>query len=417
MATAPAKAPAKAKSERFAYTARNARGAIVNGQITADSETNAAKRLQAMGLAPLTVRNAKSAQGFGDITIMKKKVKAKTLALFCRQFATMIKAGLPLVRAIQAMTDQSEHPELKRVLPLIQVDLAKGVSFSQALEKHTDVFPPLMVGMVMAGEASGSLGETMDSVSEVFQKQAALRSKVIGAMIYPGIVLGMALFMVTIMLIFVVPRFAEIFMTLGGELPLPTRLMVMASDIAKFAVPVLIVFGVIFSFWWKKNKNSRQVRDIVDPLKLKIPIFGKFFQKVYIARFSRTFASLLDSGVPLIQAIDITADTTGSVVVSDGLMAIQREVAAGKPIATPMGDYPVFPPLLVQMVATGEETGALPEMLTKTADFYEKEVEAAAEGLSATLEPIMIMLLALVVGGMVVALYLPIFSVFDLIKA
>jgi len=405
------------KTGRYNYTARNNRGAMVSGQISAESETGAARRLQAMGLAPLTVRRPTQTSKLGSTTIGKgKRVKAKNLAVFARQFGTMVNAGLPLIRAVQAIGEQTDHPRLAATLPEVRADLERGTSFSASLAKHEDVFPPLMVGMIASGEVSGSLGAAMESVADTYGKEAALRAKTISAMLYPGIVLALALVMVTGMLLFVVPRFAEIFTQLGGELPLPTKVLVLASKLMFIVGPILLIAGFFFTIWWRKNKNTRKVREIIDPLKLRMPIFGKFFQKIALARFSRTFSSLLDSGVPLIQTLDIVSTTSGSIVIGDAIDDIRREVTAGKPIATPMSTHAVFPPLVIQMVSTGEETGALPDMLTKVADFYEQEVDTAADALASIIEPVLIVFLAGVVGTMVLALYLPIFKVFDLIK-
>lgn len=402
-------------SQRFNYTARDARGEMTSGQITADSESSAAKRLQAMGMAPLTIRPVTSTS-LRAVNIGTKRVKPKDLALFSRQFGTMIAAGLPIVRAVHALSAQTDHPTLKQVLPAVQSDLERGNSLSTALARHPRVFPPLMIGMVSAGEVSGSLSHSLDTVATTYTKEAQLRSKVVAAMLYPTIVLGIAVLMVIGMLIFVVPRFTKIFAQLGGQLPLPTRILVAVSDMMVYILPISVVLLVAFMFWWRKNKNTRRVREVVDPLKFRIPIFGKFFQKVAIARFARSFASLLESGVPMLQTLDIVSTTSGSIVIGDSLQEIKREVAGGRNIAQPMEKYDIFPPLVVQMVATGEETGALPDMLQKISEFYESEVDTAAEGLSSILEPILIVLLAGVVGGMVVALYLPMFKVYDLIK-
>lgn len=406
-----------AKTKRFSYSARNNTGAMITGEINADSETAAALRLQSMGLAPVSVKIlGRSKKLSGEISFGNKRVKAKHIAIFAKQFSTMIEAGLPLVRVVQALGDQMDHVAFKKALPAVQADLEKGGQLSVALSKHPFVFPPLMVGMVASGEVSGNLGKSLEAVAEAYGKEAALKAKVVSAMIYPGIVGSMAILMVVGMLIFVVPGFTEIFANLGGELPLPTRIMVAVSGAMKFILPITFVVVFVFSLWWKKNKNSRMVRERLDPFKLRVPIMGKFVQKIALARFSRTFASLLAAGVPLIQTLEITATTSGNIVVGDALMDVKREISSGKPIANTISEHPIFPPLVIQMVSTGEETGALPEMLVKIADFYEAEVDTQADGLASTLEPIMIIMLAGLVGMMVVSLYLPIFSVFDLIK-
>lgn len=400
------------RQEKYAYTARNAEGSISSGFIVADGVTAAASRLQVMGYSPLTIEPAKKAGAGGR----KKKVKAKDLAMFARQFGTMLDAGLPIVRAVKAISEQTEQPTFKYVLPLIQNDLEKGESLSVAMAKHPNVFPPLMIGMVKAGEASGSLPASLETVAAQYTKEAHLRSKIISAMMYPTIVMALAVVMVSGMLLFVVPRFAETFATLGGELPLPTKALIFMSNILKFLAPVAIVGGIAFIAWWKRHKNDRKVREFVDPLKLRLPVMGKFIHKIVMARFSRSFASLMDAGVPTLQALDIVSGTVGSIVVGDALQKVRSDVATGKTLSEPLSEFPVFPPLVTQMVSTGEETGDMPRMLNKVADFYEREVETASEALASTLEPIMIIMLGGTIGGMVIALYLPMFKIFDLIK-
>lgn len=404
---------------RYSYTARNSQGEAVTGLISSDSEDGAARRLQAMGLAPLSINSADGAGrslGMNMNIGRAKRVRAKHLAVLARQFATMLNAGLPLVRALAALENQADHPELRRVLPLVRGDVEAGAQFSVALARYPDTFPPLMVGMVAAGEVSGTLGFALEQVADNYEKEARLRSKVLAAMLYPVIVLGMALVLVAAMLLFVVPRFSEIFANLGGELPLPTRILVALSSVAVYLIPAVIIFFFFFSFWWRKHRNDRGVRDIVDPLKLRIPIFGKFFQKIALARFARTYSTLLSSGVPMLQAIDIVSATAGSVVVSDALVEVRASVRSGRPVAGTLQEHPVFPPLIVQMISTGEETGSMPAMLDKVAEFYEQEVDTASESLTSIMEPILIIFLALIVGSMIVSLYLPIFQVFDLVK-
>ena len=411
---------AEAKGNRYAYTARDAAGNTRTGIIQADSQTAAAKRLQAMGLAPLAIRadsgGGKKGGGVSFGGKKNKKVKAKTLSQFARQFSTMIEAGLPLIRILSVLSDQTDHPTMQRVLPLVRADVESGQSLSTAFARHPMVFPPLTIGMIAAGEVSGNLGGSMNLVANNYEREASLRSKIISALMYPMVVLGMAVLMVIAMLLFVVPTFVGVFANLGGELPLPTRILVSLSESAKFFVPVLSIAGFGFARWWRAHGQDKKIRKVIDPLKLKLPIFGKFFQKIAVARFSRTFSSLLTSGVPMLQTLDIVAATSGSIVVSDALQEVREAVRGGKPVAATMADHDVFPALVVQMVSTGEETGAMGDMLDKVADFYEGEVDTAAATLTSVLEPIMIVFLAAIVGGMVVALYMPMFSVFNLIE-
>lgn len=416
---------AETKVKRFAYTARDAQGKLVSGNVSADSETGAARRLQAMGLAPLSLRSTSGnkAGGFslsfgrkGGESTRRRKVKPKDIAMFSRQFATMTDAGLPLVRSLNALAAQTDHSELRRVLPIVRTDVEAGAAFSVALSKHPDVFPPLMIGMIAAGEVSGSLGEAMGQVADNYDKEAKLRAKVVSALTYPVIVLIMAFVMVAFMMIFIVPKFSDVFAQLGGELPLPTLILVNMSHAAVYVIPLIVIGAFVFSFWWRQHKNDRKVREFVDPLKLKTPVLGKFMAKISMARFARTFSSLLASGVPMIQSLEIVSSTSGSIVVSNALSEIRDAVRAGRQVHSIMDRFPIFPPLLVQMISTGEETGALPTMLTKVAEYYEGEVESASERLSATLEPILLIFLAVVVGGMIICMYLPIFSIYQYIQ-
>jgi type IV pilus assembly protein PilC len=338
------------------------------------------------------------------------------LAMFARQFSTMIASGLPLVRALTAIIKQTDHSELRRVLPIIRGEVESGTAFSVALARHPMVFPPLMVGMIAAGEVSGSLALSMQQVAENYEKEARLRAKVVSALTYPVIVLILAFVMVAFMMIFVVPKFTEVFNQLGGQLPLPTAILVELSHWAPLGVTVTAVLIAVFSFWWRRHRNDVKVREFIDPAILRIPIMGKFAQKVNLARFARTFSSLLSSGVPMVQTLEIVASTAGSIVITNALTEVKSAVRAGKPVHTTLEQFPVFPPLVNQMVATGEETGALPDMLTKIAEYYEGEVETSSETLSSVLEPILLIFLAVIVGSMIVALYLPIFSIYQYIK-
>ena len=408
---------AEEKIKRFNYTARNNQGQLVGGTIASDDEAGAAKRLQGMGLAPLSIRPTTGSGPTGKRNIGRaKRVKAKDLAILGSQFSTMLDAGLLLVRTIKSVTEQTTHPELKRVLPLVQKNVEEGNNLSSSMAKYPMIFPNLMIGMVAAGEESGHLSESMQQVATNYEKEAKLRSKVFSALLYPAVVLGIAGIMLTAMLLFVVPRFTAIFKTLGGTLPLPTQMLVLFSHIASFASPIGIVFSFFSSTLWRKYKQDRRLRNVIDPIKLKMPILGKFFQKIALARFSRTFASLLTSGVPMLNAIEIVANTAGSTVISDALLEVRQAVHDGKEISPTLQKHYIFPPLVIQMVSAGEETGTIPKMLNKIADFYEMEVDAASEALTSILEPVLIVFLALIVGSMVISLYLPIFKVFTLIK-
>lgn len=409
------------QTRRYQYSARSSDGNMVSGVITADSETTAAKRLQRMGLSPLSIRSArvtstkakepKTNRRFGRT----RRVKAKDLALFARQFATLSEASLPLVRILNALAAQTTHPVLKATLAEIRVSVESGASLSTAFSKHPQVFPDLMVGLIRAGETSGSVPTAMKQVAINFEKDARLRAKVFAASLYPIVVLTMALLIVAGMLIVIVPKFAKIFAQLGGSLPLLTRMLITASHAMVFVGPMTVVGAIAFSVWWRKNKSTPEVRKVWDPFRLRIPVMGKMVAKIAIARFCRSLATLLTSGVGILQALEVVAATSGNWVVANALNAVKAAVREGRPISSAMEEHAIFPPMVTQMIATGEDSGTLPEMLTKAAEFYEQEVETSADALAGVLEPILMMVLAFVIGLMVVALYLPMLTMSNLV--
>jgi len=404
-----------ATATQYAYKVKDPRGRLVEGKVEADTETAVADRLREMGYRPLEIRPA--ATGLErEIRLRKPRVKLKDLAVFSRQFATMINAGMSMLRALTILSEQSESAELKRVLTLVKADVESGSAISAAFTRHPRVFPPLMVSMVRAGEQGGFLDLSMRQIAENFESEVQLRGKVKAAMTYPVVVLIMAVLMVMAMLVFVVPIFEGMFKTLGGKLPLPTRLLVDASHVMKYLGPVLAVAAIGAGSLWHRYGRTERVRDFVDPIKLKLPVFGKLFTKIALARFARTLSALLRAGVPILAALEITSQTTGNVVIGRALGDVGESVKAGETISGPLRNHPVFPPMVVHMMASGEETGALDEMLAKIAQFYDEDVEATTASLTSLIEPLMIAFLGTVIGSMIVALYLPIFKIYDLVK-
>jgi type IV pilus assembly protein PilC len=347
----------------------------------------------------------------------KQKVKSKDLAILCRQLSTMLDAGMPVIRSLKSVADQSDHKEFKRVLPIIAQDIETGSQLSVAFARHKKSFPDLLVAMIASGEIAGTMPTTLDELAITYEKEAKMKAKIVSALTYPIIVLVLAFVMITAMLIFVVPTFVQIFDDLGGELPLPTRILISIASGAKIAIPIFIVAAIAGGIWWRRNKLQPKVRRVFDIIKRKSPIIGPFFRKVAIARFSRSMASLTETGVPIIQTLEIVGRTSGSIMIEEALEAVRKNVTTGQTISTTFATYDVFPPLLVQMVFTGEETGSLPAMLKKVAEYYEREVDSGSESLGALIEPILLVFLAVIVGGMVLALYLPIFSIFETIAA
>jgi len=402
----------------YEYKVRDHAGAVKTGTIDAESPAQVAAKLKQMGYAPISI--AKSGGGLQtELKIPgfgKKKIKLKDLAVFSRQFATMINAGLSLLRALNILTEQTANPELARVLGEVRNDIETGNSLSSAMAKHPDAFPPLMVNMTKAGEVGGFLDSVMLQIAANYEAEVKLRGKVKAAMTYPVVVLCIAVLAVIGMLLFIVPTFASMFKTLGGTLPLPTRVLVMASQGLKVGIIPLILLVMAGMQVWRRVKRTEQVRNVVDPLKLKMPVFGELVRKIALARWSRNLGTMLKSGVPILQSLDIVADTTGNVVLERATRAVQESVRTGESLSGPLTEHPVFPPMVVQMMAVGEDTGALDTMLAKIAEFYDQEVEATTESLTALIEPLMIAFLGGIVGSMIVALYMPIFKIFDLIK-
>ena len=402
----------------YEYKVRDSSGSVKTGTLSAESPSQVATKLKQMGYAPLSITQKNGGMskeltipGFG-----KKKVKLKDLAVFSRQFATMINSGLSLLRALNILVEQTENTELARVLGEVRNDIETGNSLSSAMGKHPDAFPPLMVNMCKAGEVGGFLDSVLLQIANNYEAEVKLRGKVKSAMTYPVVVMCIAVLAVIGMLLFIVPVFAGLFKTLGGKLPLPTQVLVTMSGALKIAIVPIIILAIVGRIVWKKVKRTEQVRNVVDPMKLKVPVFGPLFQKIALTRFARNLGTMMQSGVPILQSLDIVAETTGNIVLERATRAVQESVRQGESLAKPLLDHPVFPPMVVQMMAVGEETGALDTMLHKIAEFYDQEVESTTESLTALIEPLMIAFMGAVVGSMIVALYMPIFKIFDLIK-
>ncbi|MDH6238054.1 type II secretion system F family protein [Cryobacterium sp. CG_9.6] len=403
----------------FAYKGRNASGKVVKGRLDAASESAAMTRVRTMGLAPISVTEVPVGTGLSrEIRIpgLTKQVGLKDLAVMSRQMATMTSAGLSLLRTLNILSEQTENKELAKILTTVRNDVESGVSLSEAMGKHLKVFPPIMINLIRAGETGGFLENSLNSVAENFESEGKLKDTIKSAMAYPTIVLIMAVLAVIGMLTFIVPVFENMFADFGGQLPLPTQILVTLSAVMTWLLPVLVVAGIAFSIWWRSNKNTERVRKVLDPIKLKVPVFGPLMTKLAIARFSRNFSTMIGAGVPILQSLIIVGETSGNWVVEVALRKVHESVRQGMSIAGPLSLEPVFPPMVVQMIAVGEDAGALQTMLSKIADFYDQEVQSTAEQLTALIEPLMIAFIGVVIGGMIVALYMPMFSIFEYIK-
>lgn len=401
--------------EEYTYRAVDAAGGgVVKGTIEASSENAVAAKLRAQGLTPLEVALTSKTGLNREISIpgFGKRVKVATLAVFAKQMAGLINAGLPLMRTLSILIEQAEDRMLRDALVKVHAAVESGSAFSAALGQHPDVFPPLMVSMVRVGESGGFLGQALVTVADTYKDEAELQDKIRSATTYPLIVLSIAILGVIAMVTFVVPIFKGMFENLGSELPLPTQILVTMSNNMFWMLPLGIVGAIAFWLWWVRNRNEDRVRKVVDPLKLRMPVFGPLATKIAVARFSRSLSMMLKAGVPLVQALSIVGQAANNYKVEEAVRAVQESVKQGKSFSTPLAKADVFPPMVAQMAAVGEESGTLPDMLASIADFYEGEVKTATEQLTASIEPILIVGIGIIIGGMVISLYMPIFSIY-----
>ena len=398
-------------ADTFQYKVRDRAGNVTSGSLVADSESLVLARLREQGLTPLDVKRQK--RGVGQIEIGGKKVKLKQIAVFSRQFATMVNSGLPILRGLSILAEQTENKELARVLGEARLDVEQGSSLSGALSKHDHVFNNLYISMVRAGETGGSLDSTLVRLAEMIEREVQLRGKIKSAMTYPVAVVALVLLIMSAMLLFVVPQFESIYASLDAKLPMPTRSLLFLSDVFKtywFMFVGAVLVGRFFFRRWKKTERGREV---VDSLKLRAPVFGSLFHRTALSRFSSTLAMLLRSGVPILQALEIVSDTVSNKVIGKAITDVQLSVRDGESIAKPLTKHAVFPPMVIQMIAVGEETGQVDTMLEKIAQFYDQEVEAAVDALTSLIEPILIAVIGGCVGAAVVALYLPMFQIIE----
>jgi type IV pilus assembly protein PilC len=403
----------------FQYKVKdNKTGKVVEGSLEAENAQLVVSKLRSMGYTPLEIQQQGGANLGRELKLpfLSDRIKLKDVAVFSRQFATMINSGLSLLRALYILSEQTESKPLAEVVTQVRMDVERGSSLSASLAKHPKAFNRLYVSMVRAGEVGGALDSVLMRLAETIEKQVELRRKVKSAMTYPMVVGILVLLIVTGMLLFVIPMFQNIYKELGGKLPAPTQMLINISNICrKFWY---LIFGVEIgaAIAFKRWINSEEGRKKWDAIKLKVPIFGKLVRKTALARFSRTLSALVRSGVPILESLDIVAETSGNHVVSLAVRDTQQAVKRGEPLSRKLEDHDVFPPMVVQMMAVGEETGALDEMLDKIADFYDQEVEATVDALTSLIEPLLIVVMGVCVGGMIISLYLPMFNIIKLIK-
>jgi type IV pilus assembly protein PilC len=402
-------------STTYDYKVRDRAGSLVTGQLVGDSELLVLRKLRDMGLTPIEVKKA----GVGlkmEFSLRPGRVKLKDLAVFCRQFATMVNSGLPILRALSILADQTSNKELGRVLTAVRTDVEQGASLSGALQKHPKAFNELFIAMVKSGETGGVLDDVLIGLADTIENEVQLRRKIKSAMAYPVVVVGLVVLIMAAMLLFIVPQFETIYATLGSELPVPTQLLLGASKALQTYWWEVILLAVAGRYGFRRYKATQSGRLRVDAVKIRVPVFGPLFHKVALARFSSTLAMLLKSGVPILQALDIVKDTVNNKVLARAIDDVKGSVREGESIAKPLARHGVFPPMVVQMLAVGEETGAVDTMLGKVAEFYNQEVEATVEALTSLIEPLLIAFVGAGVGAAVVALYMPMFNIINIVK-
>ena len=398
----------------FTYTARALNGDLRTATIDAPNRDDVITQLRKQRLNVVKIDEKKDA----DRTKKKKggKISMRDIVIFTRQFSTMINAGLPLVQALDILAKQSENPALKDVTNAVVFDVESGNTVADAFRKHPNAFSDLYVNMVAAGEAGGILDTILMRLATFMEKNDALVRKVKGAMIYPGVISSVAAIAISVLLIFVIPTFERMFASVGLALPLPTRVVISMSKFLTGYWWAVIAAGVALFYFGKNYYASNDGKLVIDRLMLKAPVLGDVLRKSAVSRFTRTLGTLIGSGVSILEGLEITAKTAGNRVISDAIMESRASIAGGETIAAPLQKSKVFPPMVISMIAVGEQTGGLDEMLSKIADFYDEEVDAAVSNLLSLMEPVMIVFLGVVVGGMVVAMYLPIFDMINAVQ-
>ena len=396
----------------FTYSGRGT-GGIMTGEIEAPDRTSAVGELRKRAIL---VTKIQERSGGKSPSKAGGKVKDKEMAIFTRQFSTMIDAGLPLVQCLNILAEQSESKNLRDVTGRVARSVEQGSTLADSLRRHPRTFDDLFTNMVEVGESGGILDVVFQRLAAYIEKAAALKRKVKGAMIYPASIMGVAALVVIFMLTFVIPTFTKMFKDLGADLPLPTQVVVWLSEFVRTYILLIIaaVFGCVFAL--RAYYRTEKGQATIDALLLKVPVMGTLIRKVAVARFTRTLGTLVSSGVPILEGLRITARTAGNKVVEKAVLQCRAAVTAGKTLAEPLKASGVFPPMVIQMISVGEQTGALDAMLSKIADFYDDEVDVAVSSMTALLEPIMIVVLGVLIGGLVVAMYLPIFKLVTLVK-
>jgi type IV pilus assembly protein PilC len=393
----------------YSWEGKTSKGAIKKGEIEAPSEAAVRIQLRQQNIIPTKISSKKKDLNIG-LPFLKKKVKQRAIAIFTRQLATMIDAGLPLVQSLEILSSQQDNKVFKEIIREIKEDVEAGSTFAGALKKHSIAFNELYTNLVVAGEEGGILDTILNRLAAYIEKAEALKKKVKSALIYPTTIFVVAVGVVMILMIFVIPVFESMFKSAGSSLPLPTQITVMVSNFVKNVYYILIPGMIVGFFLLKKYYQTEKGKTVIDRLLLKLPVFGSLFQKIAVARFSRTLGTLVSSGVPILDGLNIVSRTSGNKIIEAAIINARASIREGETIAEPLGRSGHFPPMVIQMISVGESTGALDAMLSKIADFYEDEVDVAVGNLTSLLEPFLMMFLGVVIGGVVISMYLPIFN-------
>jgi len=393
----------------YKWVAETRKGRIIKGELEANDEKAARFQLKRRNLEVKRLKE-KPKDLFENVAFLQPKVKKKDLVIFTRQFSTMIDAGLPLVQGLTILAGQTENKTFRNILQEVVKDVEGGASLAEALAKHPKVFNELYVNLVAAGEVGGILDTILQRLANYIEKAEKLKARIKSAMTYPIIVVSIAIIVIAVILVFVIPVFEEMFREFGSALPLPTQIVVNTSRFVKGNVHYMFGGLILLVILFRLYRNSKSGRRTTDSAALKLPVFGPLLKKVAVANFTRTLGTMISSGVPIINALDITAKTSGNVILEEVILEVRSGISEGQPIAEPLSENEIFPSMVIQMIAVGEATGALDAMLEKIAEFYDDEVDAAVEALTTMLEPLLMVFLGGAIGGLVISMYLPIFK-------
>ena len=393
----------------YLWVGKNRKDEVQKGEIEAVNEEAVKAQLARQRITPTKVKK-KPKDLFENVSFLQPKVKERDVILFARQFSTMIDAGLPIIQCLDILYSQQGNATFKKMLKEIKESVEGGATLAEALKKFPKQFDSLFVNMISAGEAGGILDSILRRLAAYMEKAAKLKAQVKGAMTYPIVTLIIAVVVLAVILVFVIPVFEEMFADFGGELPVPTQIVVAMSDMVKSKIIYIIIGLILFIIAFKKSYGTEKGREFIDKMLLKLPVFGDLLRKVAVAKFTRTMGTMLSSGVAILEALDIVAKTAGNKTVENAVYNVRKGIAEGRTMADPLAQSGVFPSMVCQMISVGESTGALDAMLGKIADFYDEEVDQAVENLTALIEPFMLVFLGVTIGGLVVAMYLPIFK-------